>query len=145
MPFAKKIRILLMFIVPFSFYQMLSCGGGNVNLSAPENTPTDLLPSLDSTENGETDDIPNVSSSSTSVMILSCEDVATNGTASANNVSLTCEVLDEILTMVYFCESGVLIKNDDGIETELFEFVTVTCSGDDEDMPVISEEELVIS
>lgn len=122
---------------------LVACGGSSVSLSAPESTPTDNLAVITSADSGDSEDIPSTSESSSTELILSCDSIATDGSVDENNVTVTCTVSDEEVEYVYYCQDEVIYRDDGDGATQLYQNITVTCENDDG--PMLSDEELIIS
>lgn len=160
----------IVFLVLSVFYlwvaaPMLGCGSSNVSLSDdPDSGGSSGEDSCDDTETtyatgdfavtitGDLCRTPAPSIPEEGTLILSCttteddEELARNTTDSTvDNTAVTCGTGDGAASVTYYCQTGVVYKEEVGEDAELYESITLDCEVDEEGEATMTEEELVVS
>lgn len=145
---------------------MFGCGSSNVSL---DTDPTDgnggsSSDACDDTEDtyatgdfavaitGDLCQTPAPSVPEEESLILSCtttendEELARNTTDSTvDNTTVTCGTGDGAASVIYYCQDGVVYKEEVGEDAELYESITLDCEVDEEGEATMTEDELVVS
>lgn len=142
---------------------VFACGGGSVELGGSSvdldnsggSTSTNCEDSGDSLTTGNITALqagticntPTPSSAQSGTLILDCSQPE-NRTTTATTTDITtvsCGSGSGQASTNYYCENGIVIQDDGGSGTELFDQTQVTCTIDDDENATLSADELIVS